>query len=178
MAISIRKATAEDTREMARVHVDTWRSTYAGIVPQDFLDGLNYEDRAAMWARILKENRPHWHVVVAVTETGRIVGFSSGGKNRTEGTPFEGEVYAIYVDKEYQGQGIGAQLFQRSLEELRSKNLKTAMVWSLDANPYRTFYESMGGKAVLERDQNVGGKHLPETAYGWGDLSAAGRLDA
>lgn len=31
------------------VHVDTWRSTYRGIGPQDFLDSLSDEKSKSMW---------------------------------------------------------------------------------------------------------------------------------
>ena len=35
--IKIRKATARDANAIARVHVDTWRDTYAGIIPDRIL---------------------------------------------------------------------------------------------------------------------------------------------
>ena len=35
--ISIRAAVAEDAAPIARVHVESWRSTYAGILPDEIL---------------------------------------------------------------------------------------------------------------------------------------------
>jgi hypothetical protein len=40
----IREATLADAEGVARVHVDTWRSAYKEMVPDSYLDGLNYED--------------------------------------------------------------------------------------------------------------------------------------
>jgi len=31
-------------QKIARVHIDTWRTTFAGIVPQDYLDQLTYAE--------------------------------------------------------------------------------------------------------------------------------------
>ena len=39
----IREATLDDVPGIARVHVDTWRTTYPGIVPAEHLAGLSYE---------------------------------------------------------------------------------------------------------------------------------------
>jgi len=46
MRLVIREATVEDSAEIARVQVDTWRTTYRGIVPQSFLDEMAYDLRA------------------------------------------------------------------------------------------------------------------------------------
>ncbi len=43
----IRPARVEDAAEMAGVHVQSWRSAYRGLVPQDFVDGLDIARRAA-----------------------------------------------------------------------------------------------------------------------------------
>ena len=44
----IRPATLEDAPAIARVHVDTWRTTYAGIVPDEHLAKLSYERSQAL----------------------------------------------------------------------------------------------------------------------------------
>ena len=43
---SVRDAQIEDAPAIARVHVDTWRSAYRGIVPDDHLDAMSYERSA------------------------------------------------------------------------------------------------------------------------------------
>ena len=40
MTITIRPATAADAAQIARVRVDCWRSTYRGLVPDAYLDGM------------------------------------------------------------------------------------------------------------------------------------------
>lgn len=45
----IRRAIISDAPGIAKVHVDSWRTTYKGIIPQSFLDGLSYEQRTKLW---------------------------------------------------------------------------------------------------------------------------------
>ena len=73
--IRIRQAIDSDARGIARVHIDSWRSTYAGIVPADHLAGLDYDEREARWHRILADRRQN--AFVAGDADGRIVGFAS-----------------------------------------------------------------------------------------------------
>src|SRR5699024_3828292 len=113
--MKIRKAAQQDARGIAKVHVDSWRTTYKNIVPDEFLDSLDYEDRTERWAQNVHERM----VYVAETDDGEIVGFSTGGKER-EGKydGYDGELYAIYIFEEYQGKGIGKKLVQPVADEL------------------------------------------------------------
>ena len=67
---------------MAKVHVDTWRTTYSGIVPVDYLAGLSCTERQSRWAEILRTNQAATSNFVAETENGDIVGFAGGGPER------------------------------------------------------------------------------------------------
>ena len=55
--VRIRQAVDTDATGIARVHVDSWRSTYAGIVPAEHLAALDYDRREANWQRILADRR-------------------------------------------------------------------------------------------------------------------------
>jgi len=57
--VMVRRATPADAAGIARVHVDAWRATYRGIVPDEHLDALSYEGRQGMWSRILEANNDH-----------------------------------------------------------------------------------------------------------------------
>ena len=37
------------------VHVDTWRSTYSGIVPDEVLTDLSYEKRENAWQNVFEQ---------------------------------------------------------------------------------------------------------------------------
>ena len=42
---TIRTAQREDAADIARVHIDCWRTTYKGIFPDALLAGLSYKGR-------------------------------------------------------------------------------------------------------------------------------------
>lgn len=80
-----------------------------------------------------------------------------------------GEVYAIYVLKEYQNQNIGRNLMKYSIEKLSKMGLISFLVWVLESNPYKQFYEKLGGTQIDRKplDSSDGSPFL--IAYAWKD---------
>lgn len=161
---------------MARVHVDTWKATYRGIVPDRYLDELTYEsDLSRGFGKWLKEPTPYWTYLVAVDSAGNVIGFAVGGPNRDPDPEFKGELGAIYVLKESQGKGVGRALVREVARHLIEIGTASMIVWVLEANPYRRFYEKLGGAAVKRRVVPVANIPLPETGYGWRDVRGLAR---
>lgn len=166
--ILIRKAEIEDAKGIAKVHIDSWRTTYKGIVPEFFLENLSYEQRELTWKKGIKENS----VYIAENENGQVIGFSTGGKERTgKYEAYTGELYAIYILKEYQGKGIGRLLVRTVVEDLKVKNLNSMLIWAIEENPACRFYEILGGKKIDTEEIEIAGKKLSEVAYGWDDVA-------
>jgi L-amino acid N-acyltransferase YncA len=165
--MKVRKAVLSDAKGMAKVHVDCWKTTYATIIPDEYLNNLSYERREQLW----KENIPRGGVFVAENDEGSIVGFSSGGKERTGKYPnFSGELYAIYILKEYQRHGLGKLLVRPIIEELHQQNIHTMLVLVLEDNSSCRFYEALGGKKIDNLAVEFSGKKLNELVYGWDDI--------
>lgn len=166
-AIIIRKGILSDTKGIAKVHVESWKTTYANIVPDEYFNKLTYESREQIWINSI----PNGGVYVAENNEGEIVGFSSGGKERSgKYDGFDGELYAIYILKKYQGQGIGKALIQPIIDELIGMGLNTMLVLVLKDNVSRLFYEALGGKKIDELEIQIAGKKLTEVVYGWENL--------
>ena len=155
----IRVATNADIADLARVHVQSWRETYAGIVPQKYLDDLSLESREQQWQRTLEFG----NAVFVAEVADQIVGFVSCGATRDEG--YDAEVYALYLLESQHGLGIGKALFQMALEALRSQGKCRVIVWVLADNPTRTFYQHMGGVQTLEKPIEIGGATLLELGF-------------
>ncbi len=171
--LTIRPATIADASAIARVHVASWKETYAGIVPGDFLANLKVERREAMWKEALTEGGARSSgIFVAVTATGEVVGFASGGENRTPELGFTGELYAIYLLKRYQGHGDGKRLFQAVTTELSRDGHVSMMLWVLEDNRTVDFYKRLGGVPSGSKVEEIGGKSLNELALGWSKLVA------
>jgi len=163
----IRLATLSDAKGIAKVHVDSWRSTYTSIIPDDYLYGLSYEGREKLW----EDNMSKSKVYVAESESGKIVGFSTGGKERSgKYNDFTGELYAIYILEEYQGQGIGRKLIKPVIEDLIESDISSMLVLVLEQNNSRYFYEAIGGKPIDLLEVVIAGQKLKELVYGWDDI--------
>lgn len=165
--MNIRKAVTGDARGIAEVHVDSWLSTYRSIVPDDYLDSLTYEGREQSWKRGLLQDG----IFVAEDTNGKIIGFATGGKERSGDYPdVEGELYAIYLLKDLQTKGTGRALTAAVATDLLEKGIRSMLVWVLADNPSRRFYERMGGKLLDEKTIEIAGEDLLEVAYMWEDI--------
>lgn len=166
----IREATQSDVPAISKVHVDTWRTTYRGIVPDEHLANLSYERRANGWYQILNRAPEDGNFTyIAEDESGEIVGFANGGVERTGDPIYRGELTAIYIRQSYQGKGIGRGLVHVVAERLGRLGMNSMLVWVLVDNPACQFYAALGGKLVHEKELMIGGKPLIEVAYGWVD---------
>jgi ribosomal protein S18 acetylase RimI-like enzyme len=166
--ITVRWAQVKDAEAIAQVHVDSWRTTYAGIIGPGVLNSLSVERRSAFWHEQL-ETASDRRLNVAETASGKIVGFSSFGPNREIDEQYQGEIYGLYLLKTYQRCGIGRRLVQVAATELRSRDIASLLVWVLAANPARKFYERLGGVYVRRQKVEIGEQVLDEVAYGWPD---------
>lgn len=166
--VTLRKADPSDAEAIARVHVTSWRETYAGIVPQDHLDSLDVGARTERWREILQS--PHSTTFVAEDE-GKVVGFVSGGAMRPPVANYDGGILALYLLQSHQRQRAGSQMVQQIAQHLCAQGFRRLAVWVLAENPACRFYRRMGGIQLLEQTIEIGGQALPEVAFGWPDIS-------
>jgi ribosomal protein S18 acetylase RimI-like enzyme len=165
--IAIRAARPGDARQIARLDVETWRSTYAGILTTPFLVGLSTRRREVGWAGVI-EREPR-DVCVAVDADGDILGFGSCGRNRDH-KEFAGEVFTLYVAPDWQNQGVGRRLLIALFGRLVAQGCRSAIIWVLHENPARFFYQRLGGRDVRHRNFVVGGQRIEAAGYAWRDL--------
>src|SRR5579875_3238148 len=130
-AMIVRAARVEDAGGIAKVHVDSWRTTYKGVIPDDFLASLSYESRSQRWRSMLSNPTRFAGDFVAEDKTGRIVGFISGGPAQEPYPVYRGELYAIYILQEYQGQEIGRRLTEALVGKLLEAGIDNMLVWVL-----------------------------------------------
>lgn len=169
MEVHIRRAMKEDISGIAKVHVDSWKTTYKGIFADGILENVTYEQREKQWKNIFQQEDKYQYRFVAETLDGAIIGFIDGGVGRSGAYNCDGELYAIYLLQTYQGMQIGQKLFQALLSELIKNDIKSLLVWVVTNNPSKKFYEKFNPEKMdtkfLERVQ------VEETAYCWRDLN-------
>ncbi len=166
----IRRAILKDTAAIARVRVDTWRTAYRGIVPDEFLDNMSYEGNESRWAERLSDVDNQVYTFVAVDESGQIVGFISGGPNRDNDPVYKGELHAIYILPSHHGRGIGRRLTVALVEKMLEMGIDTMLLWVFTDNPARRFYEALGGQLIKSSQFELGQANIDEVAYGWLDI--------
>lgn len=167
---TLREAAYGDAEAIARVHVETWRAAYAGVVPDHYLIGMSVQGQSFQWKKLLR--RPaerHLTLVAEVPGTG-IVGFGSAGTARSRPPPAAGEIYTLYVLTDWQGRGIGRALLRALLGRLADLGHADAYLWVLAENPARFFYERVGGQRVAQQIETFAGTELLEYAYRWSPL--------
>jgi GNAT superfamily N-acetyltransferase len=168
----IRPAQPEDAAGIAAVQVASWRTTYCGIVPDGYLDGMSVEVGATRWvANLATAGALNY---IAEDESG-IIGFASGGRLREPVGEYDAELWAIYLLQEKQGGGIGRRLVQTLADALLAAGYRSMIVWVLQDNSAVNFYKRMGATAVTGKMIEIGGVALPDLALGWKDLSEIGR---
>lgn len=162
----IRPANINDAREISGVYVQTWKDTYLGLVPLDYLFDMSPGRLEHAFFKKLNTGR---HINYVAEETGRIVGFVSGGDERHNDHIYSGEIHALYVLRDCQRRGIGAQLVSALAARLNDGGVYSMQVKVLARNPYRRFYEKINGIYLRTQRRHFAGQMLDIAVYGWID---------
>jgi ribosomal protein S18 acetylase RimI-like enzyme len=171
----LRPAAPGDEKAIARVFVASWRSTYEGLLPGDFLDSLSVGDSERRWGRTLREQASS-HFVFLAEEGGEAVGVASGGAEREGDPEYRGELYSLYVLPEHHRRGFGRRLVAAVAQRLAEGGMESMLVWVLRENePARRFYERLGGVYLREHAIQLAAGRRPlevyEAGYGWRDTA-------
>ena len=173
--MTIRHATAGDTRAIAEVHIASWKTSYRGLVPDFALDRLNVDSCQAGWDERFRDMKPPRCCFVSLDDEDRITGFASAGPPQTDDLGVDGELYAIYLLQTAQNQGTGRALFYRAVQHLQQAGCRSLCLWFLKDNPARGFYERFGCQVVAEKPYIREGYVLPSLGAKWDDIEALAR---
>ncbi|MGI8522032.1 MAG: GNAT family N-acetyltransferase [Nocardioides sp.] len=138
-----------DCDELGAVHVQIWREAYAGLMPADYLSGLDPVARAERWQTWVDDPEDPTETWVA-RDDGGMVGFISTGPARGDHPPTPSELWAINLLARAQGTGLADALLARGLGD------RDAYLWVLQGNGRaQSFYRRHGfaddgGRAVHE----------------------------
>ncbi len=128
--------TGEEMDGKGYVHYKSWHETYTGLVDAGYMAGVTLE-KCTQTARCYRDN------TLIAKDGARVAGFAAYGAYRDETLPGCGEVFALYVLKEYHGRGVGYGLMDAALARL--SGYATAAVWVLKGNERAVrFYERYG----------------------------------
>lgn len=171
-AIAIRRATAGDAPAIARVRIDSWRTTYRTMIPDAYLDGMKIEASTAIWDRVLTAGSNTTSVFVADHDS-EIVGFACGTMLKERKYDLDAELAAVYLRHEFQRAGLGRQLVGAVVDAQQRHGATGLLTWVIAGNGNaRAFYERLNGELLVEQPFEWDGMNLVEAGYGWRDLTA------
>lgn len=154
----IRRPTQNDVPELARIHVQAWLESYAGLLPAAELTRRTVETRMQQWA--------HQITTDSTIAYAPGLGFAQSGRQRDatlKALGYPSEIYALYILDDAKGTGLGQALF----DAVRPSDAFTALVIAQNARAMR-FYERIGGQVLETRRESIGEAAIDEAVLGWG----------
>ena len=140
---SIRLATAEDAQVIANIVNTAWKTAYAGIVPQSYLNALDEIPREQRLIEGL-ERFPDLRYYV-FEENGVPVGAASLHPTHDEDLADTSEFTFFYFLPSVWRRGYGRMLLDQLKEDSRALDFRQICCWVLEENTRAiAFYESQG----------------------------------
>lgn len=129
--VSVRLAWPDDANAMARSQVNAWRESYAGLVAEELLDGLDPSEFAAVWSEALTTPKEARSRVLVALERASVRGFAlvHPSQDPDADPVVDGEVAEFIVDPAYRGAGHGSRLLQACVDTMRADKLTRAFWW-------------------------------------------------
>ena len=160
--MEIRIATDEDCRSLATLKRVVWETTYRGIYPDEKLDKYDIDLNENKFKNMIKQKSQKLFVVLNGSE---IIGYMSCGKIMRAFDKYTHDIGLLYLTKEYQGKGIGLDLFQFAKMELKNQGVTEFIVSCNKYNlPAQQFYKKMGGKIIKIEEDNED-KSIPQVKF-------------
>jgi len=168
--LDIRPVYASDIETIARIHAESWRDSYRGILRDAYLDGDILSERQALWASRLQDPQPG-QIGLLASSGGNAVGFAFAfpGAHARWGTLLDN----LHVRPTQRGGGIGTQLLHALTEHVLTHHPGQGLfLWVYELNARaRKYYEGLGAEKI-ERAEIAApcGGTVAEWLYVWPDI--------
>jgi GNAT superfamily N-acetyltransferase len=170
-SIALSAASSHHAEAIARLHAQSWRSAYRGMLSDAYLDEHVVADRLEFWTSRFANVAPERRLVLRAASDGELLGFVCVLLD-TE-PQWGARLDNLHVSPEAKGTGIGYVLFNAAREWIADVAPGMAMhLWCVERNyGARRFYERQGGKIVETATRPVAQDlSVPELRYWWPPL--------
>ena len=162
MEHKIRKLKIEDIRELMHVMAVVWNETYKGIVPDEYLASL-YDNEEERTEKVISKFGQDDETSFVLEIDGKIAGYTNCGASKDPDFIGCGEIHALYILKKYHGYGIGRELINVAVDDIKKRGFDKMVIGCLVGNPTNEFYKHIGGKFVKQKIFEK--LQLPENIY-------------
>jgi RimJ/RimL family protein N-acetyltransferase len=166
--IVVRPATPADAPAMGRIHVDSWRWAYAGLVDGEFLSQLDADQRRETWEQRLGSPSTEGPYTVVAELDGEVVAMCTVGPYRDRRRRDPGvELWMLNAHPTAMGTGAATALHAEAVAWMTASGRRTAALWVVEGNSRaRRFYEREGWRADgVRREQRIGASDVPLVRY-------------
>jgi GNAT superfamily N-acetyltransferase len=141
MTVSLRPVEDDDLFAVGALHHRSRAAAYADLLPPETFAARGPDALGAWWEERWKWERDTHRMTVAEAG-GELAGFTYVGPSETTGAA---ELYAIHVDPDRVGTGIGRLLMVNALEQLAGFDAGRAVLWVLADNRVACRFYERGG---------------------------------
>jgi GNAT superfamily N-acetyltransferase len=168
-----RSARPADAPAIAYLHALSWRTTYRGILRDDFLDGPLLENRRALWDARLHDAAREDQLIWVSEQAGEIQAFACAFLDADPewGTLLDN----LHVVPPLKGGGLGRMLMSEVAQRvLRHPSSPKLHLWAYEQNvAARRFYERLGGiNTACQTEEALDGSKVKAVRYYWRDVSS------
>ena len=130
-AIHVRVAIDRDVPQIARLHVESWRETYRGVMADAVLDDPEILGRRErFWTVVLTDPGYAVNRIAVAERDGSLIGIAMAGPVTEPDVQWSAQLYVLYTYAAAHGLGAGAALLHAVVEPMT-----TAGLWVADPNP-------------------------------------------
>jgi len=160
--VDIIPAKIEMCDELAKIKKQVWETTYRGIYPESKLNNFNIKKESKKFSDLIQSNILSLYAAII---NNKLIGYMAYGKSPRRPNSKSNEIVLLYILKDFQGQGIGRQLFNFAKEKLKQSNANHFIVYCNKYNtPALNFYQKMGCE-ILSIDENMEDKSIPQVKF-------------
>ena len=142
--VCVRNGKPADAKALSRIFKEAWQLAYRGIIPHLHLESMIRQRTPEWWRDALKSGDG----TLVLEMAGTVAGYATIGSARQR-SPYQGEIYELYLDPIYQGLGLGEHLFEGCRHALDMRKLNGLIVWALlDNTAACDFYWRRGGRPI------------------------------
>lgn len=135
----VRKAVKSDSKDLANIIVESWKSAYSNLIPEDeIIRFLDKERRQKQFERFIEEDE----IVLIGFYDGIACGLVFANKDNDEDLEDCGSIYSIYLLEEYWGNGLASKLMETVINILKEHECNKISLWVYEENKRAiNFYE-------------------------------------
>ena len=150
----IRKAISNDLRRISEIASNAWKENYKGIIDEKFLQKRTVDNfiQRGLETKWLEDKKIDTFIFI---ENNTIKGFISGNEYDQNNYC---EIGRLYVDPEFQKQGIGTKLLEYMKDYYKKNGYKKMIIWTIKGLPNNNFYKRFGNIIQEEKEYTYGDK--------------------